>query len=212
LKKLAHLTHYDLLEVGVEATLQQVEESFRRMMDAFDRDSPAIYSLFSEDERRDVVERVREAYRILSNSKNRRDYNRWLVEQGILSHLPRVLPDREARPPSVVPGGPLDGETEITPPPTESDLFANEGPLSGAAFRRMRQERGLTLDELAGILRISRAYLEAIEDDEYHNLPPEVYLRGFVRAYARALRLDEEIWSGGYLMGYRRWREGQMTA
>jgi hypothetical protein len=211
LKKLAHLTHYDLLEVGVEATNQQVEESFHRMMDAFDRDSPAIYSLFSEDERRDVVDRVREAYRILSNTKNRREYNRWLVEQGILPRLPRVLPDRDAMPPSVVPGEPLDGDTVVTPPPVEGDLFETEGPLSGAAFRRMRRDRGLTLDELAATLRISRPYLEAIEDDDYDNLPPEVYLRGFVRAYARALKLDEEIWGGGYLMGYRRWREAQMS-
>jgi hypothetical protein len=212
LKKLAQLTHYDLLEIGVEATYQQVEDAFHRMMEAYDRDSLAIYSLFSEEERRDVVDRVREAYRILSNSKNRRDYNQSLVERGILSRLPRTLPEREVRPPLAVAGQSPDEGVVVQPPPAEGELFTTEGPLSGAAFQRIRRDRGLTVDDLAGTLRINRDYLEAIEADEYDRLPPEVYLRGFVRAYAIALKLDEDVWVGGYLKGFRRWREAQQSA
>ncbi len=211
MKQLAHLTHYDMLEVGVEATHEQVEEAYRRMMEAFDRDSLAIYSLFSEEERQDMIRRVREAYRILSNTKNRRDYNQWLVDQGTLSRLPRILADREARPSIVGPRQAPD-EGAAVQPPSGGALFETEGPLSGAAFRRIRQGRGLTLEELTQTLRIGRAYLEAIETDDYDRLPAEVYLRGFVRAYARALKLDEEIWVGGYLTGYRRWREEQQSA
>jgi hypothetical protein len=212
LKKLAHLTHYDLLEVGVEATRQQVEEAYRRMMAVFDPDSPAIYSLYSEEERRDVIERIQEAYRILSTFRSRREYNQWLVEEGILPRLPRTLPDRETRPLSLVPRPAASDAVDVMAPPVDGELFTADGPLSGAALRRMRLGRGLSLDDLAQTLRITRAYLQAIEADDFDRLPPEVYLRGFVRAYARALKLDEDLWVGGYLTGYRRWREEQQSA
>jgi hypothetical protein len=60
----------------------------------------------------------------------------------------------------------------------------------GAALRDARERRGLTLRRLADVTKISQTILRAIEENRIADLPPEVYARGFVRAYAREVGMD----------------------
>jgi cytoskeleton protein RodZ len=53
-----------------------------------------------------------------------------------------------------------------------------------------RVKRGLSLQEVADRLKLSRKQLEAIENDEYDKLPGPAFARGFVRNYAKLLGLD----------------------
>ncbi|MBE3553121.1 MAG: helix-turn-helix domain-containing protein [Kyrpidia tusciae] len=60
----------------------------------------------------------------------------------------------------------------------------------GQLLRKTREGRGLTLEEVAEATKIRSVYLEAIERGDLSALPPGVYARGFVRAYAEFLGLD----------------------
>ncbi len=62
----------------------------------------------------------------------------------------------------------------------------------GENLRRERELRGVTLDEISGATRIATRFLEAIENEQWDQLPGGVFNRGFVRAVARYLGLDEE--------------------
>ncbi|MGA0607537.1 helix-turn-helix domain-containing protein [Phenylobacterium sp. VNQ135] len=62
----------------------------------------------------------------------------------------------------------------------------------GAALRALRQDRGLTLDELAEKTRVRRSYLDALEDMRLDALPSRPFTIGYIRAYALALGLDPE--------------------
>jgi cytoskeleton protein RodZ len=62
----------------------------------------------------------------------------------------------------------------------------------GERLRREREMRGITLDEISESTKISRRHLEALEKEDFDSLPGGVFNRGFVRAYARFLGLDEE--------------------
>lgn len=62
----------------------------------------------------------------------------------------------------------------------------------GESLKREREMRGVTLDEIAGATRIATRFLRAIENEEWDQLPGGVFNRGFVRAVARYLGLDEE--------------------
>jgi cytoskeleton protein RodZ len=52
--------------------------------------------------------------------------------------------------------------------------------------------RGVTLDEISAATRIATRFLKAIENEQWDQLPGGVFNRGFVRAVARYLGLDEE--------------------
>lgn len=62
----------------------------------------------------------------------------------------------------------------------------------GERFRAAREERGLTLSEVGEQLRIRSVYLAAIEDENWKAIGAPVYIRGFLRTYARFLGLDPE--------------------
>lgn len=62
----------------------------------------------------------------------------------------------------------------------------------GVFFRQVRETKGLTVDEVASKTRIRTDFIKALEEGNYAKLPEQVFVRGFVRSYARSLGLDEE--------------------
>lgn len=62
----------------------------------------------------------------------------------------------------------------------------------GAKLRQERVGRALTIADIAHDTRIAPRYLEAIENDDFSNLPGLVFTRNFVRQYAQALNLDPD--------------------
>lgn len=62
----------------------------------------------------------------------------------------------------------------------------------GDRLRREREMRGITLDEITESTKISRRHLEALETEHFDQLPGGVFNKGFVRAYARFLGIDED--------------------
>ena len=62
----------------------------------------------------------------------------------------------------------------------------------GAFLRQTREEKQVTLEELAEKTKIRKAYLEAIEGGDQDVLPDEVYVRGFLRIYAKVLGIDPD--------------------
>ena len=62
----------------------------------------------------------------------------------------------------------------------------------GDWLRAQRLRRGFSYAEIESTTRINRLYLEALEDEHFDAIPAPVYVRGFLRSYARALGLDPE--------------------
>jgi cytoskeleton protein RodZ len=62
----------------------------------------------------------------------------------------------------------------------------------GENLRREREMRGVTLQEISAATKISSRFLEALEDEEFSKLPGGIFTRGFIRAYAKYLGLDED--------------------
>ncbi len=62
----------------------------------------------------------------------------------------------------------------------------------GSFLRQAREQRGLTLQELAVTTKISARLLEALERNDASKLPGGIFARAFVRAYAREVGLDPD--------------------
>lgn len=62
----------------------------------------------------------------------------------------------------------------------------------GARLKRTREDKGVTLRQIANTTRIAVSALDAIERDDIKKLPGGIFARSFVRAYASELKLDVE--------------------
>ncbi len=60
----------------------------------------------------------------------------------------------------------------------------------GTFLRSEREARGLALEEVAAVTRVPVAALRSIDDDRLDDLPGEVFVRGFVKAYAQCIDID----------------------
>lgn len=61
----------------------------------------------------------------------------------------------------------------------------------GEKLRQAREERGISISEVAEQTRISSLYLESIENDDYKVLPGGIFNKGFVKSYAKYVGIDE---------------------
>lgn len=62
----------------------------------------------------------------------------------------------------------------------------------GKYLRSAREGRAMSLEEVSRATRIPVVSLERIENDHFDDLPGEVFVRGFLRSYARAVAVPVE--------------------
>jgi cytoskeleton protein RodZ len=62
----------------------------------------------------------------------------------------------------------------------------------GVALKAAREFRGLSLEDISDATRVRQAYLAAIEDMRLEDLPSRPFVIGYLRAYAKALGVDDE--------------------
>jgi cytoskeleton protein RodZ len=69
----------------------------------------------------------------------------------------------------------------------------------GERLRREREMRGVSLDDIAEATKIGTRLLRALEDEHFELLPGGIFNKGFVRAYAKYLGLNEDEMVADYL-------------
>lgn len=213
LKKIEDMSYYELLEVSPRATVQEIHKAYERIRKIYDPNSIALYSLFSPEETEKIRQRVEEAYRTLVYEENRREYDLTLRD------LPAMMVQEPARQrvfaqPSSAPGRgapPQDqrrGETLPVPPPPvpasepQKPVPAEITEFTGSVLKMLREQRGLTIRNVADITKMGSRHLEHIEDESYQKLPARPYLRGFLVLYAKALGYEPDRIVNEYLRRY----------
>jgi cytoskeleton protein RodZ len=86
--------------------------------------------------------------------------------------------------------------------PTAQEPGHEENPrvvLFGPRLKQQREKRGITLEQVSKSTKIGTRFLEALEEDQFERLPGGIFNKGFVRAYARAVGLNEEQAVADYL-------------
>lgn len=62
----------------------------------------------------------------------------------------------------------------------------------GAYLKSLREERGISLQEISQRTKIALANLDFLEKERFELLPPRVFVKGFIRSYAQELGLNPE--------------------
>ena len=93
-------------------------------------------------------------------------------------HSPRILAIRLRRPVSVIAKAPW-RQVILWPMPTVAEQL-----------RQAREEQKLNVYQVAEITKIKTDHIRALESGAYDSFSAPVYIRGFVRSYAKVLKLD----------------------
>jgi cytoskeletal protein RodZ len=65
-------------------------------------------------------------------------------------------------------------------------------PSFGERLKKEREKRGMTLEDVSGATKISVRNLRALEQEKFDQMPGGIFNRGFVRAFAKHLGLDDD--------------------
>lgn len=203
------LDYYELLEIPRTATPAEVERAYRLSQQTYAEGSLALYSVFETSDAAAIRERLEEAYRVLSDPEIRAAYDESRPAGGpaLPSMPPTEVRHEESRP---------DVSTSETATPSldevveEYGAFEDDGggDFDGVRLRRTRLFRGYEIDDIADVTKVSGTHLRNIEDENFADLPADVYVRGFVTAYAKTIGLDPKIVVPSYMARVQESRGG----
>ncbi len=77
-----------------------------------------------------------------------------------------------------------------TQTPDSADIAFSASP--GEQLRRERESQGLSIGEVAGALNLRPAVVRGLEEDNYEEVPIPTYRRGYLRAYAHLLGIEDK--------------------
>jgi curved DNA-binding protein CbpA len=214
MKKIEDLNYYELLEVSPTASSQEIHKAYERVRRVYEPNSVALYSLFSAEETAAIHQRIEDAYRTLVYEDNRKRYDALLRLQNDLQEPLPAPSDYDRRQDQPASSLPLDNrslnknEAEALPSPVEEHQKTAEetapvtqfiAEFSGAAIKMLREQRGLSLRNVADISKVGIRYLELIEEENFLKLPVRAYTRGFLQLYAKVLGCDPQRVCDDYL-------------
>jgi hypothetical protein len=102
--------------------------------------------------------------------------------------------ERAAEAPPAAPAAPE------APPTAAPAIPLPEGAQwTGEALRKVREARGITVQQIADRTKVTRYHVENVEAERFSALPAPVYLRGILLSLARELRLDGQKVARAYL-------------
>jgi flagellar biosynthesis protein FlhG len=192
--------HYEILGLHPGASEEEVRRAQRRVRRMYGKGSAAIYGIVPPDEVEEMLERIDAAQATLVDPDKRQAYDRSMFEGG-------GEPENEERSRSSTPpvheGVIQAPEPVAVEPRPDMPEVTDDTVYTGELLRTIRQARGLDLQDIAERTKISRTYLEAIEEENFMATPAPVYLRGFVKTLARDLRLEPEQVARTYMERYR---------
>lgn len=188
MKRIDEQTYYEILEVSPDATVKEIQRAYEHARETFQADSPAVYSLFLEEERLELQKVIEEAYRVLMDESLRKNYN-----QSHSSLIEKSSKEKQTTLPLKSP------EKKESLSFTDLSVDLGEVTYRGKALKQIRERLGIDLKTIAAETKINMKTLEWIEEEDVEHLPAMVYLKGFLRAYARALNLDPQRLIEGYL-------------
>ena len=216
MEKLTDQNYYKLLGVSPKASFEEVRSAYDQAMSIYSTDSIATYSLLKPKEREGVLSRLVDAYKTLTNSQLRGEYNHSLIEKGELAPQETGFPSLEDS--NVVEGKlrevsvesliqtEVKAENESQPSDSNLDLFDDQTSVTGKSIKMVRTTKEISLEEIYKKTNIPRKTLEDIEEEHFEELPALVYLKGFLRTYAKILNVNQSQMVDGYVKRYFEWK------
>ena len=183
---------YEILEIYPGASEEEVRRARKQIREWYGPDALAGRGACSEAERAEYVQKTEEAHATLLDRSKRREYDRRVFPDGFPSAHERPANLRDSI------AGPVTATRDSLP-----DVEIADGQIvDGAFLGRVRRELGVELVDICNRAKISMAYLKAIEEERFADLPEAVFTRGFVAEFARFLKIDAQRAARDFMVKY----------
>jgi len=203
MQALGRFNYYEVLELKSNAPQHEITAAYDRAKNTYTGENPALYTIFSEKEARELMVLIDEAYSILGNKTLRQIY-----DQRLLSG--RSLPDELSYDSIMVASKsqlPENRQADKKPIYTRNELMEQKIKANtdwdGNFLKEIREYKGLTHNRLYDITKINPCYIQAIEEMNANNLPATVFVRGYVVQLAKALGLEEKKVADSYMSQFK---------
>lgn len=173
---------YELLEVYPGASEEEVRRARKRIREWFGADGLAGTGACDPAELEDYSRRIEDAHATLLDRSKRREYDRRAFPDGFPSAPDRTSGRRDS----------IAGTVTATRDSLPDVELADDQIVDGDFLGRTRKALGVELVDICNRAKISVAYLEAIEQERFEDLPEAVFTRGFVMEFARFLKIDPQ--------------------
>ena len=217
MKSIGEPDHYELLEIPHSATPDDIDRAYRTAQQTYAEGSLALYSVFESQDATAIRASLDEAYRVLADSETREAYDQQFRFDD--SELGSALPTQAATSSpfssssSAFESDPISlAISTVSHPDEYSNAVIEEvveeydaleddgsGEFDGMRLRRARLFRGYEIDDIANVTKVTGAHLRNIEAENFSMLPADVYVRGFVTAYAKTIGLDPKVVVPSYM-------------
>ncbi len=207
MKKFDGLNYYEILKIPMTSPYFEIKRAYKDALSLYNEDSMVTYSLFSKEERDKIIADIENAFLTLSDDQKRATYDQMLVDSGQVETL---IPSREKQYTSTPLSSPHASVNEshlysrvkekrlMEDVKTLSDEILLKERLSGDDLKKLRKAVGVKMQEIQYITKIRTSFLKAIEENRFEELPPDTYLRSFLRSYAKILQINPQKVIDGY--------------
>jgi flagellar biosynthesis protein FlhG len=184
---------YDVLGAPRGATDEELRRAYKRQRENYQAGSLPLTSLLTTEALKLEQAQIEEAHDTLLDPLRRKAYDA------------SVFPNEPVPPPGPAVVSPtLEAEREMMQRELAREINA-ETEFTGPLLTKVRESRGITIEEIARATKISMSHLRAIEADAFPDLPALVYTRGFVQELAKYLKLDAAQVTKTYVRRLREW-------
>lgn len=206
MKNFKDLTHYALFELATDASTLQIKAAYESMKKTYGNDSKSTYSLLDYSSRKEILEKIEEAYSVLGNEMCRKEYDLQIGIQGskVETTKSESKPSKSEKDDPSEKGEASQESSSRNRASSRKDIpDLSEKEIKGSLLQEIREKQGIPLQEIAEETRINITYLQYIESDRYKSLPAEVYLKGYLEQYTKFLGLDPAMVIEKYLERFR---------
>lgn len=195
------INYYEILEVGPHSPHHEVTTAYERLRSTYSGENPAIYSIFTENEAREYLRLVEEAYSVLGNKTLRSLYDE-KIGQG--KTTPEVVSFEALQTESKTvfneaPKKISSFKFNYSKDPVIEDFITHHKDWRGADLKKIRDYKKVTLDQMSQITKISAFYVNAIEEMNLGHLPAQVFVRGYVNQISKTLGLNDKVVCDSYM-------------
>lgn len=196
--------YYDILEVSPHSEQHEVTSAYERAKATYSGQNPAIYTIFSDTEARDLLKLIEEAYSVLGNKTLRGLYDEKLGQLGIrkedltfenLQALSKIAPIQFPKKATA--------KVEHKIDETFENEIKTQTNWDGAFLRKVREYKQIPLEKMSDTTKISAYYINSIENMDSKNLPAVVFVRGYVSQIAKVLNISEKIVCDSYMKNFK---------